>query len=101
MKKLLLLITCSLLTVGVASAATLSERHQALGLKEMPAMTQCLSCHANGSYQALAEKTAKLKPNPHASHMADVQCDACHVWQGEPRLMCNDCHHFDYSAKPH
>ena len=58
-----------------------------------PADAECLACHG-GTYAKLAESTRNLTPNPHDSHMADVQCSACHRWKGASRLMCSDCHSF-------
>lgn len=78
-----------------ASAAPTSEfarRHAAFGLKAPYENASCLGCH--GSYEALAEKTATLEPNPHRNHMGHVQCESCHAMESEPRLMCNDCHSF-------
>lgn len=50
-------------------------------------------CH--GSYEALAEKTRKLDPNPHRTHQGDVRCSDCHRGHQKSVLMCNDCHRFD------
>lgn len=81
------------LSATLAFARDLSAVHGPLGLKSAPAAAQCLACHG-GSYPSLAQKTKSFSPNPHATHMADVQCDACHRWTGEQRLMCNDCHRY-------
>lgn len=91
MNKVLLAALC-LLCCRFAIATDLASKHPTLNPSTMPAMTQCLACH--GSYVAIAEKTKNLTPNPHRSHMADVQCDACHQWKGKGKLMCNECHQF-------
>jgi len=52
----------------------------------------CLKCHK--SYAAVAERTEKLKPNPHASHDGWVACTNCHSTHGNSRLYCNGCHNF-------
>ena len=41
-----------------------------------PPKETCLSCH--GSYDKLAERTAKLTPNPHFSHRGEEDCTNCH-----------------------
>lgn len=92
-------------STAVASAATRSDfarRHAAFGLKAPYENAACLGCH--GSYEALAEKTSTLEPNPHRNHMGHVQCESCHAMESEPRLMCNDCHSFpslDEALKKH
>ncbi len=85
--------TLSLVLMSVtASAAGISAKHQTFGLTEEPPQTKCLECH--GNFSALAEMTKAITPNPHASHMGRVQCNACHTWKATPKLMCNDCHNF-------
>ena len=44
-------------------------------------------------------RTAKMEPNPHRSHLGDVNCVECHSGHGEPCLMCNDCHQFKIQPK--
>ena len=87
-----LIILAAALFSTTAFSADLATKHKAVGLTAQPQAAQCLACH--GSYQALGEKTASLTPNPHASHMGEVQCDGCHRWKGKGKLMCNDCHRF-------
>ena len=99
----------AVLSIGMAAcanAATLADRHASYGAKceschvvktpEEGARVkneQCLACH--GSYEQLAEKTAKVTPNPHDSHLGKVRCSDCHVGHADPKLMCNDCHKFN------
>ena len=62
--------------------------------------SQCLQCHQ--SYDALAEKTKNLEPNPHKSHLGAVNCVECHKADKpskQPELMCNSCHNFTLKAK--
>lgn len=93
-----------------ADAPTLADRHAKLGLKceqchavpipqpESKVKNQaCLACHQ--SYDALAQKTEKLDPNPHKTHLGNVRCSDCHSGHGQARLMCNDCHKFDLKVK--
>ena len=96
MKSLVISALCLMVSSGTF-ASDLASKHPSLSSKTMPEMSQCLTCH--GSYATLAEKTKNLTPNPHASHMANVQCDACHQWQGKSVLMCNECHHFPHLEK--
>ena len=57
-----------------------------------PEQAVCLKCHV--SYAAVAKKTAKMKPNPHDSHMGRVDCVQCHSMHDKSRFMCQDCHAF-------
>lgn len=75
-----------------AAEKTLAEVHGG----QLPAETgwatkgQCLQCHQ--SYDALAEKTKNLEPNPHKSHLGAVNCVECHKADKpskQPELMCN------------
>ena len=93
-----------------ADDAFLADRHAKLGLKceqchsvqtptpESKVRNQsCLACHQ--SYDALAQKTEKLDPNPHKTHLGNVRCSDCHSGHAQARLMCNDCHKFDLKVK--
>lgn len=62
-----------------------------------PPKETCLSCH--GSYDKIAERTAKLTPNPHFSHRGEEDCTNCHSLHGKSRLECNDCHSFNLNFK--
>ena len=54
---------------------------------------QCMQCH--GDYDKLAKQTADLVPNPHHSHLGQVNCEDCHKANlSKPVLMCNQCHNF-------
>ncbi len=52
---------------------------------------QCRSCH--GSYEELASD--KLKFDPHASHLGEINCTSCHSGHDKPQLTCNNCHNFE------
>lgn len=98
------------LAAGSAFAAdhTLADRHVARGLecaschKTAPApgavvkKDACKTCH---NYDDLAKRTAKMQPNPHYTHLGDVNCVECHRGHQAPRLMCNDCHKFNITPK--
>ena len=61
---------------------------------------QCLKCHV--SYEALAEQTKNVTPNPHVSHQGAVDCQECHQANKpfkDVKLMCNDCHNFTLKKK--
>ncbi len=94
------------LTMSVAGAAeatgakTLAEIHG----KNWPDASgwvkkdTCMGCH--GSYADLAKTTAKLEPNPHFSHLGEVNCQECHIGaKAKPELMCNTCHNFTLREK--
>lgn len=62
-----------------------------------PAKSTCLGCHE--SYEKVAERTAKMTPNPHASHRGEPDCSNCHSMHAKPRFECNDCHSFNIKMK--
>ena len=87
-------------SAAAADAKTLAEIHG----KNWPEATgwakkdTCMGCH--GSYADLAKATTKLEPNPHFSHLGDVNCQECHKGdKAEPELMCNSCHNFTLREK--
>ncbi|MGA8653198.1 MAG: cytochrome c3 family protein [Xanthobacteraceae bacterium] len=57
-----------------------------------PKMTACIGCH--GSYQQFASKTATDQPNPHASHLGEIPCSACHHVHQASEMFCDQCHAF-------
>ncbi len=106
MKKLI--VTAVTLALGAALSVSvaaqekkLSEIHGAAWPKSVNGYVtkqQCMQCH--GSYEQLGEKTANLEPNPHKSHMGEVNCEDCHkVDKAKPELMCDQCHQFTIKAK--
>lgn len=101
MKKLL--IAALALTIGscmsvtlAAEAKTLEQAHGAMWPKSQNGYVtkyQCMQCH--GDYDKLGQQTANLVPNPHKSHLGQVNCEDCHkANQSKPVLMCNECHNF-------
>lgn len=52
---------------------------------------QCQSCH--GGYAELVND--KLKFDPHASHLGEINCTSCHTAHAKPELTCNNCHNFE------
>ena len=86
----------------------LADRHQAKKIdcaachkesppKDLVATAVCLGCH--GPYAKLAEKTAKLEHNPHASHEGDLSCESCHHAHKPPEDHCAKCHTFGMKVR--
>lgn len=106
MKKLLIaalaLSIGSCMTVTFAAdaktseAKTLEQVHGAMWPKSKDGYVtkyQCMQCH--GDYEKLGQQTADLSPNPHKSHLGQVNCEDCHkADKAKPVLMCNQCHNF-------
>ncbi len=80
----------------------LAGRHTATGMdcaachkgspEKKPSMTVCLECH--GPYDKLAAKGEKLEPNPHMSHLGELECDNCHHGHKPSTDYCAQCHAF-------
>lgn len=92
------------ITKTIATSQFLDGKHQAKGLacdachtamppKGAPEMSVCLKCHL-GTMTALAEKTDKVQPNPHKSHMEVESCAECHTGHGAFVYGCGQagCH---------
>ena len=50
----------------------------------------CLQCHR--SYESLAERTSGLEPNPHDSHLGELDCSICHKAHRASEVYCTQCH---------
>jgi len=50
----------------------------------------CLQCHR--SYESLAERTSALEPNPHESHLGELDCTLCHKSHRPSEVYCTQCH---------
>ena len=61
------------------------------------AKENCLECHR--SYQSLIEQTAHLEPNPHDSHLGELECTMCHNSHRESTLFCNECHTWELTIE--
>lgn len=81
---------------SAAPAKTLEQMHGAMWPKSKDGFVtkyQCMQCH--GDYEKLAKQTSDLVPNPHQSHLGQVNCEDCHKPNlSKPELMCNQCHNF-------
>lgn len=89
----------------------LADQHAAMGLNcaschptmqvsdgEAEINAKCNSCH--GGLEALAAKTEKEgQPNPHKSHLGDIQCTACHSGHQQSVSYCTNCHDFPSMKK--
>ena len=89
-------------SVSVAAEKTLMERHGSAWPQSADGFatkTQCLKCHG-GTYEELGKKTASLAPNPHYTHLGEVNCVECHKGgSSRPALMCDSCHRFTVKKK--
>jgi fumarate reductase flavoprotein subunit len=90
-----------------AGEGPLAEKHKAAGIecagchKESPPKAQvetpsCAACH--GDYVALAAKTEKKHPNPHASHQGEMPCESCHHSHARSVDYCSQCHDFGFKV---
>lgn len=106
MKKTLIatLTAITFVFASTAYAAGTADRHTAMGVKcESCHVTKdktvpvrkaaCLTCHQ--SYAKMAERTAKVHPNPHYNHFGDRDCSTCHKGHEKSVLTCDQCHKFD------
>jgi Cytochrome c3 len=102
----LVLLALCLVPALARADARLVERHTAAGVacagchREAPppaaaAPSVCVSCHG---YAAVAAKTAKDEPNPHASHRGDLPCDSCHHVHKPSVDFCVQCHDFGFKV---
>lgn len=82
--------------VETTKTKTLKDKHGAawpISKSGYVTKSQCLVCH--GPYEKLAQKTQNLSPNPHNSHLGQVNCEDCHIADAtKTNLMCNQCHNF-------
>ena len=53
---------------------------------------QCAICH--GSLEQMGAKTNSQSPNPHKSHIGQMQCTACHSGHVPSVAYCTNCHDF-------
>ena len=97
----------SLAMANAPQVVPLANRHKDAGLScedchgkgpRKPLQTaDCLGCHE--SYPKVAERTAKLHPNPHDNHLIDLDCGLCHKGHKPQENYCLTCHE-EMSFKP-
>lgn len=107
------LVLGALLAMGFAAGAwaaeaeQLGKRHEKHGVacagchrENPPAVlvptAACLACH--GGHAAVANKTAKKHPNPHASHQGEIACESCHHAHRPSVDHCAQCHDFGFKT---
>jgi Cytochrome c3 len=76
----------------IAAGLTCASCHRDAPPPKAPEMTACTGCH--GSYSQIAAKTAFDQPNPHASHLGEIPCAACHPVHRASESLCDQCHTF-------
>jgi fumarate reductase flavoprotein subunit len=59
-------------------------------------MSVCTECH--GNYAKIALKTQDFAPNPHESHLGEVECTVCHHAHKPSEDGCRSCHDFGYKV---
>lgn len=100
------LIACLALSVATTAAVAsvplppLAENHKAqhitcndchgTGAKAAVHQEKCLECH--GSYEQVAVRTKDMNPNPHDSHIPDLDCTKCHHSHKPGEIYCLKCH---------
>jgi len=75
------------------SGTDCSDCHKGSPPKQDVPITVCLGCH--GDYGKVAAKTNQLDPNPHDSHLGEIECGKCHHAHKASVNFCNECHQFD------
>jgi hypothetical protein len=71
-----------------------SSCHAKFSVEEDSNMEVCLKCH--GSYADMALVTKDTEPNPHDSHLGEVDCTLCHKIHEPSMDLCEQCHAFDF-----
>jgi uncharacterized CHY-type Zn-finger protein len=90
-----------------AAPSFLADKHNAAGIvcggchkenppKEWVPTAVCIKCH--GDQAKVAERTQKVIPNPHESHLGNVKCELCHHAHKPSQDHCSNCHEFDYKV---
>ncbi len=91
----------------LAQQSFLADKHRTASIacedchKESPPREQvataiCNKCH--GDLAKIAERTKKVIPNPHESHLGNVKCELCHHTHRPSEDYCSNCHEFNYKV---
>lgn len=99
-----MLMICNSFAAAEAKSSFTADRHKALKIKcqgchgvakpkKAAPPEACDKCHQ--SLEAVAERTANLKPNPHKNHItegSEVACTQCHGAHKADDIACERCH---------
>ncbi|WP_176603740.1 cytochrome c3 family protein [Desulfosarcina ovata] len=68
--------------------------HQAAPWEDYYVMNStCENCHDLAKLQSAHEDAnGEHQPNPHKSHLGNVDCIICHVSHGPSKVYCKQCH---------
>lgn len=80
-----------LVDTHTAANVTCASCHGEAAFTEPVATHTCAQCH--GSYDEMAAKTP-WEPNPHQSHMGELECSTCHNAHKASVSFCDQCHSF-------
>lgn len=98
------------LTIGCVVALALGQSayaNQTMQFKHQQRSIPCVQCHGVASpstpakskacmkchtYEAVAEKSKHLNPNPHDSHAGQLRCTLCHKEHAQSVVYCKECH---------
>jgi hypothetical protein len=92
-----------------AEPSFLGDKHKVAGItcdgchkenppKERVSTAVCTKCH--GDQAKVAQRTQKVIPNPHDSHLENVKCELCHHAHKRSEDYCITCHDFGYYKVP-
>jgi hypothetical protein len=104
---LLLAAWCLVGSLSAAQGPLLGDKHKTAGIgcsgchtenppREIAPTAACLGCH--GDFAAVAARTGKLDPNPHGSHLGQVNCEKCHHGHKVSENFCATCHAIDLTV---
>jgi len=85
---------CCAAAFSMSAQAQLKNSPMHANLPDNATTKDCLVCHQ--SYQTVAQRTAKMNPNPHSNHRGEQNCTNCHSVKGKPHL---ECHTFAIKMK--
>jgi Cytochrome c3 len=85
--------------IHLENGLTCQSCHNPFPPTSAPDKSVCLSCHGK-TYAGLAELTANVDPNPHASHLGQAPCTDCHGVHKPFVYYCSSCHpEMQYSGR--
>ena len=70
--------------------------HKESSPREQVPTSICNECH--GDFAKIAERTKKVIPNPHESHLGNLKCELCHHAHKPSEDYCSKCHEFNYKV---